>query len=318
MFILLIVFPSLTFAYSSSFENSSQCVEPRAPYLQSCIFPTSPYLEECRAPYISNSISSQADQLSYESCIMLRNSKLRLYEGDQERYYQCQSSNSEDQIEYQEKQSKYAMCLLSEVKKNKKEINNINSVNSFTVSQIKKYPDAGLTGNETSTEEVTNKINNSNSYLAYKKQKILTANQIIENINILGNREGGSVQDMQEYIDNLSQYQTIPRLVTKEHPAYTVFELAKRIKYHYPEYKNMTDLQAVNDFIAKYPLFKNRVSFESSKNSSSVSKTSSVKEEAVTSSITSEPSIVQSPVKRNIFKRIGDFFRKLNGSTLSI
>lgn len=127
------------------------------------------------------------------------------------------------------------------------------------IESQKLYPDADLTGLEKTSEETRSKIFSSASSLAYKKIKPLTANQIIENINLIANKYSGSPQDMQHYVDFLSSYQTIPKLATKEHPAYPISNLAKTIKANYPQYKDEDNNILVKKFIAKYPIFKDRV-----------------------------------------------------------
>ena len=127
------------------------------------------------------------------------------------------------------------------------------------IESQKLYPDADLTGLEKTSEETRSKIFSSASSLAYRKIKPLTANQIIENINLIATKYSGSPQDMQHYVDFLSSYQTIPKLATKEHPAHSVSNLAEIIKNNYPQYKDKDNNVLVKEFIAKYPIFKDRV-----------------------------------------------------------
>lgn len=132
----------------------------------------------------------------------------------------------------------------------------------------KLYPDAGLTGLEKSSKEVNTKIIKSNSYLVYQKTKQLSANQIIENINKIAGYTGNSWQDMENYVENLSKYQTIPKLVTKKYPAHSVSKFAKIIISNHPtgfdidKYKNMDSTTLAKLFIGWYPAFKDRVLFK--------------------------------------------------------
>ncbi len=181
----------------------------------------------------------------------------------------------------------------------------------------KLYPDADLTGLEKTLEETHNKIFSSASSLAYKKIKPLTANQIIENINLIANKYSGSPQDMQHYVDFLSGYQSIPKLATKEHPAYPIFDLAKTIKANYPQYKNEDDITLVKKFIVKYPIFKDRIIMDatsvSTKQSITTTSDSSNKQKEQVlnekkSTTDSQVSITDKPIKIKWYQRIFNWF----------
>ena len=152
----------------------------------------------------------------------------------------------------------------------------------------KLYPDAGLTGLEKTSEEVSIKMKKSGSYLAYQKIKPLTANQIIKNINIIGNKQGSTLQDMQDYIDFLSKYQTIPKLTTKEYPAYPVSELVKKIKTHYPAYENQKDDIIIEIFTNSYPFLKDRVNFKTTNVPTKENITSTLSKEITQPSVNTE------------------------------
>lgn len=120
----------------------------------------------------------------------------------------------------------------------------------------KLYPDANLTGSEKTADEVKTKVSKSASRLAYKKIKPLTTDQIIENINRFS-----SLQDAQNYVDNLKLYQKVPKLVSKKSPAYSSAVFAKKIKIRDPLFASSytSDTLMIKDFLVKYPAFKDRV-----------------------------------------------------------
>lgn len=177
----------------------------------------------------------------------------------------------------------------------------------------KLYPDAGLTGLEKTPEEVSSKMKKSGSYLAYQKIKPLTANQIIKNINIIGNRQGSTLQDMQDYIDFLSKYQTIPKLTTKEYPAYSVSELIKKIKAHYPAYENQKDDIIIEIFTNSYPFLKDRVNIvtpiSTHKENDKNSKDSLLKEENVINNKISVPSTTEPVKELKWYQKIINWFK---------
>ena len=184
----------------------------------------------------------------------------------------------------------------------------------------KLYPDAGITGNEKTSKELHDKIVKSGSWLAYQKIQPLTADQIIDNMNILGNTKEGTPQDMQAYVNWLANYQNIPRLVTVQHPAYSIVTFVRIIRAHFPQYKDIDDTTLAKRFIEMYPVFKDRVDMNNTVQANVVSKTNTdLFDNVKTQGVVPEPVVeaqsskdyVPIQVKQSLFQRLTGFIKKL-------
>lgn len=255
----------LSFALVVNISNAqtNTCLAPETPSLSYCSEPL--YVKtDCVVPTSYTSIQRESEQMLYDSCIYLQNSRIRAYKSDEERYLNCQKNNNQLQIDYSNEQEKYSVCLLSELKKQKSTVIDDTVLHLGIIKSQKLYPDAKLTGTEKTADEVHNKIIKSGSYKAYQKTKKLTVDQIIENINTIGNN-GGTIQDMQDYVDFLKLYQLVPKLTTKKHPVYSTAKLAKIIRSRYTGYEKTSDKDLVNTFVKMYPVLKDRVTITNSK-----------------------------------------------------